>query len=118
MIWPGAPLGSYAVVAGGAVLAATMQAPVSAVVLLLELTWRIDPLMVPLLIAVTGATLVTRQFEARSIYSGRIHQNKAAAIERPHPTQTNFGDLIQPRYDVDFIGRGLLDRRSTFAGPR
>jgi H+/Cl- antiporter ClcA len=42
-LWPGAPLGSYAIVGGAAVLGACMQGPLAAVVLLLELThhaWR------------------------------------------------------------------------------
>lgn len=100
MYWPVAPLGSYAIVGAGAVLAATMQGPVSAVILILELTWRIDPLMVPLLISVAGATLVTRRFETRSIYSARIRFGQAAAVERPYPAETNFSDLVRPHYEV------------------
>ncbi len=39
-LWPGAPLGGYAIIGGAAVLAASMQGPLAAVVLLLELTHR------------------------------------------------------------------------------
>lgn len=74
LIWPGAPLGSYAIIGGGAVLAATMQGPVSAIVLMLELTHHVDTLMVPLALAVTEATLVARLLDARSIYSARLPQ--------------------------------------------
>ncbi|WP_280118775.1 chloride channel protein [Streptomyces brevispora] len=55
-----------------AVLAAAMQAPVAAVVLMLELTHTIDVLMVPLLLAVTGAVLVSRRLDTPSIYSARL----------------------------------------------
>ncbi|MFB7556661.1 hypothetical protein [Streptomyces brevispora] len=49
-----------------------MQAPVAAVVLMLELTHTIDVLMVPLLLAVTGAVLVSRRLDTPSIYSARL----------------------------------------------
>jgi CIC family chloride channel protein len=71
--WPGASLGSYAIVGAGAVLAAATQGPVSAIALMLDLTHHIETLMVPLLLAVTGAVLVTRLFEKRSIYSANVH---------------------------------------------
>jgi hypothetical protein len=78
-IWPGSPVGSFAIIGGAAVLAASMQAPISAIIMLLELTRRLDTLMVPVILAITGAVLVARQFEGRSIYSGRIHLGRVAA---------------------------------------
>jgi chloride channel protein, CIC family len=78
LFWPEAPLGSYAILGAGAVLAASTQAPLSAVVMLTELTWRLDPLMIPLIISVGGATLVARRFELRTIYSIRAHTDEAA----------------------------------------
>ena len=71
-LWPGAPLGSYAIIGGAAVLGAAMQGPLSAVVLLLELTHHADGLMVPVLLAVVGATVVTRLAGAPSIYAARL----------------------------------------------
>jgi CIC family chloride channel protein len=71
-IWPGAPLGSYAVIGGAAVLGASMQGPLAAVVLLLELTHHADALMVPILIAVVEATVLARVLGAPSIYSARM----------------------------------------------
>jgi CIC family chloride channel protein len=68
---PGAPMGCCAVIGSCALLAAATQAPVSAVVLVIELTRHIDPTMVPLLFAVAGATLIARRIEAESIYSIR-----------------------------------------------
>jgi CIC family chloride channel protein len=71
-IWPGAPLGGYAIIGGAAVLAASMQGPLAAVVLLLELTHHADALMVPTLIAVVEATVLARVLGAPSIYSARL----------------------------------------------
>jgi H+/Cl- antiporter ClcA len=72
LVWPGTAAGSYALVGGAAVLAAAMQGPLAAVVLTLELTRAPDALMVPLLLAVTGATVVARLLRADSIYSARL----------------------------------------------
>jgi chloride channel protein, CIC family len=71
-IWPGAPLGSYAIIGGAAVLGAAMQGPLAAVVLLLELTHHADALMVPILLAVVEATVLARVLGAPSIYSARL----------------------------------------------
>jgi H+/Cl- antiporter ClcA len=71
-IWPGGLEGSFAVIGGAAVLGAAMQGPLAAVVLMVELTHRVDALMVPILIAVVGATVVTRLLRAPSIYSARV----------------------------------------------
>jgi CIC family chloride channel protein len=71
-IWPGAAPGSYAIIGGAAVLAASMQGPLAAVVIMLELTHHADALMVPVLLAVAEATIVARLFGAPSIYSARL----------------------------------------------
>jgi CIC family chloride channel protein len=71
-LWPGAEIGSYAIIGGAAVLAASMQGPLSAVVLMLELTHTADGLMVPILLAVAEATIVARVLGAPSIYSARL----------------------------------------------
>jgi CIC family chloride channel protein len=72
-VWPGAPPGSYAVIGGAAVLAASMQGPIAAIVLMLELTHHADALVVPVLLAVAEATIVSRMFGAPSIYSARLN---------------------------------------------
>jgi len=78
-LWPGAPLGAYAIVGGAAVLGAAMQGPLAAVVLLLELTHRADALMVPILLAVVGATIVARLLGAPSIYAARLPPGEQTA---------------------------------------
>jgi CIC family chloride channel protein len=82
-IWPGAPLGGYAIIGGAAVLGAAMQGPLAAVVLLLELTRTSNALIVPILLAVVEATVVARIMRAPSIYSARLSAHEAAAEPRP-----------------------------------
>jgi len=80
--WPGVPPGLFAVVGAGAVLAATTQGPISAVVLMMELTARDRSFIVPLLLAVATATLVARTIERRSIYDARFTDNEVEAREK------------------------------------
>jgi chloride channel protein, CIC family len=78
-IWPGIAPGSYSLIGGAAFLAAAMQGPLSAIVLVLELTRHFDLLMAPTLIAVTEATVVARRLRAPSIYSARLRPDPYAA---------------------------------------
>jgi len=71
-LWPGSPLGSYALVGGAAVLAAAMQGPIAALVLIVELTRQADSLMVPQLLAVVEATVLARIVGVPSIYTARL----------------------------------------------
>jgi chloride channel protein, CIC family len=86
VLWPGAPPGSYAIIGGAAVLAASMQGPLAAVVLMLELTHHADGLMVPVLLAVAEATIVARLFGAPSIYSARLNL-EGGQVEAVGPLQ-------------------------------
>jgi H+/Cl- antiporter ClcA len=76
--WPGGPPGPYAAVGAAAVLAATTQGPLSAIVLSIELTRRLDWIIVPVAICVAGATACARALETRSVYSARIHLGRLA----------------------------------------
>jgi chloride channel protein, CIC family len=85
-VWPHVVPASYALIGGGAFLAAAMQGPLSGVVLVLELTGHLDALMAPTLLAVTEATVIARRLGAPSIYSARLpgtaaEGGGAAAIE-------------------------------------
>jgi chloride channel protein, CIC family len=71
-IWPGVPPGLFAVVGAAAVLAATTHGPISAVVLVMELTGRDRSFVLPLLLAVVTATVVARTLDPRSIYDARL----------------------------------------------
>lgn len=57
LIWPGASLGGFAVVGATAFLAASMQMPITAVVLMFEFTRVSQDFLIPVLFAVGGAYL-------------------------------------------------------------
>jgi H+/Cl- antiporter ClcA len=67
-VMAGADKRSCAMVGAGAVLAAATQAPISSVAFILELTYNANTLMVPLLLAVVGATFTFHLFETRTSY--------------------------------------------------
>jgi chloride channel protein, CIC family len=71
-IWPGVPPGLFAVLGAAAVLAATTHGPISAVVLVMELTGRDRSFVLPLLLAVVTSTVVARTLDPRSIYDARL----------------------------------------------
>ena len=71
-LWPGVPPGLFALVGAAAMIAATTQGPISAVVLIMELTGFARAAILPLLLAVATATLIARMIEPRSIYDARL----------------------------------------------
>jgi chloride channel protein, CIC family len=82
MIWPGDAPGLFAVVGAGAVLAATTQGPISAIVLMIELTGHDRVFVVPLVVAAVTATLVARTIDARSIYDARLNDEQLAERQK------------------------------------
>ncbi len=86
--WPGVPPGLCALLGAAAVIAATTQGPISAVVLMMELTGRERSFILPMLIAVGTATLVARSIESRSIYDARL--NDAEVEERRRLRERQF----------------------------
>jgi H+/Cl- antiporter ClcA len=70
--WPGAAVGAYAIIGAAAAIGAAMQAPLAALLLVLELTHSGFSLMIPMLIATITATAVTRYHDGYSIYSARL----------------------------------------------
>jgi chloride channel protein, CIC family len=71
-LWPGAPVGSYALIGAAAMIGAAMQTPLAALVLVIELTHTADTLIVPMVIATMLATAVARYLDGYSIYSSRL----------------------------------------------
>lgn len=82
VIAPGAPLGLYSLLGAGAVIGATTQGPISAVVLLMELTGRDRSFILPLILIVWTATIVARTIEPRSIYDARLSDEEIAQREK------------------------------------
>jgi H+/Cl- antiporter ClcA len=79
---PGLPVGLCAVLGAGAVIAATTQGPISAVVLMMELTGRDRSFILPLLLIASTATLVARSVESRSIYDARLTDEEIDARQK------------------------------------
>jgi H+/Cl- antiporter ClcA len=79
LLWPGPPMGLFAVIGAASTVAATTQGPISAVVLMMELTGHDRSFIAPLLLAVVGATLVSRGVEPRSIYDARLSDEQVNA---------------------------------------
>jgi chloride channel protein, CIC family len=94
-LWPGSTIGSYAMIGGGAFLAAAMQGPLSGLVLVLELTRNFDALMAPTLLAVIEATVIARRMGAPSIYSARLRPDPDA-MSRRTPAAETIASLNRP----------------------
>ena len=72
LAWPGSPVGAFAMVGAVATIGASMQAPLTALALVLELTHSGFQLMVPMMAATVTATVVARHLDGYSIYSARL----------------------------------------------
>lgn len=82
LVWPGVPPGLCAILGAAAMLAATTHGPISAIVLMMELTARDRSFMLPMLAMVGSATLVARSLDARSIYDARFTDQEVRNIQR------------------------------------
>lgn len=71
-MWPGSPVGAFAIVGAAAMLGASIQAPLAGLALVLELTHSDFAIMVPVMAATFLATLVARHVDGYSIYSARL----------------------------------------------
>ena len=71
-LWPGPASGAFALVGAAAMLGACLQAPVTALVLTVELTNTGFPLMFPMIAATVIATALARRIDGYSIYSARL----------------------------------------------
>jgi H+/Cl- antiporter ClcA len=71
-LWPGSPVGAFAMIGAAAMIGASMEAPLTGLALVLELTHSGFALMVPMMAATVIATLVARHLDGYSIYSARL----------------------------------------------
>lgn len=81
-LWPGVPPGLFALAGAAAMLAASTQGPISAVVLMMELTGYARAAILPLLLAVATATLVARIIEPRSVYDARLSDEQVGERQK------------------------------------
>ncbi len=71
LMWPGPSVAAFAVIGAAALLAGAIEAPLTGIAMTIELT-RTIAITAPILIAAVGATLISRRFDLRSIYSARL----------------------------------------------
>ncbi len=86
---PGVPPGLFALLGAAAVLAGTTHGPVSAIVLMMELTGLDRSFALPLLLVVVSATLTARTMDRRSIYDARFTDKEVRTLQQsrePSPT--------------------------------
>jgi chloride channel protein, CIC family len=77
-------------------IGAAMQAPLTALALVLELTHNGFHLMVPMMAATLTATAVARHLDGYSIYSARLPADDQSRITQPnksHPPSGTRADL-------------------------
>lgn len=89
MLWPGVPVGFFALLGAGAVLSATTQGPISAVVLMMELTDRDRSFILPLILIAAFSTLIARSIEHRSIYDARLSDEQIAQRQKMREQESN-----------------------------
>ncbi|MFE3192390.1 chloride channel protein [Nocardia sp. NPDC059240] len=83
-LWPGSPVGAFAMVAACAAIGSAMQAPLTGLALILELTHGGFGFMPVMIAATVTATLVVRHLDGYSIYSARLPARPATTpIETP-----------------------------------
>ncbi|MHB1087877.1 MAG: chloride channel protein [Acidimicrobiales bacterium] len=71
-VWPGAPIGAFAMVGAAAMIGSSMQAPLTGMVLVAELTHSGFNIIIPMMAATLIATFLVRHIDGYSIYSARL----------------------------------------------
>lgn len=87
-MWPGEPLGAFALVGAGAFLASSMKMPLTAIALILEFTHAPQDVLFPVIFAVSGSCAASRLCDlwfsrARPI-EGRVDRNDCDAANAAH----------------------------------
>jgi chloride channel protein, CIC family len=97
LLWPGVSPGAFALLGAAAMLAATTQGPISAIVLMMELTGRDRSFILPLFLIVCLATLVARSIESRSIYDAKLTDEQ---IEERQKLRDATSEQIWPKQQL------------------
>lgn len=95
LLFPETPVGFCALVGAGAVLSATTQGPVSTIVLLMEMTGQGRSFVLPMLLAATISTMLSRSIEPRSIYDARLTKEQIQMRQRLRD-KAQVGPELQP----------------------
>jgi chloride channel protein, CIC family len=92
------PVGAFALVGMGSMMAATTHSPLLAIVVIFELSLNYS-IMPPLMLACAISTLVARRFHPESVYTEPLRR-KGVELERESPqlgaaTQLTVGDIMR-----------------------
>jgi CIC family chloride channel protein len=92
------PVGAYALIGMGAVFAGAARAPITAVIIMFELTNEYT-IILPLMTAIVIATLVSHQLSGDSIYTLKLRR-RGIDLSAPSPTsvasRTPVRDVMRP----------------------
>lgn len=80
--------GSFAIIGMGALFAATVRAPVTGIMLVIEMTHNFD-LILPLIITTTGATMMAQALGGKPIYSLLLKRTLEAEKQKSKAEQEN-----------------------------
>jgi len=128
-------MGSYALVAMGAMVAATTRAPITAIIIIFEMTNNYT-IILPLMIACILATLVASQIIKPSIYHAKLlrrgvdlekeqHVNvlkkvTVGSVHMKHPltvqTDTGLADILELAVEHGYLHYIVVDRHGNYVG--
>jgi len=121
--FPTAPPGAYAMVGMGAVLASATHAPLTAVLMLFELTGNYQ-IILPMMLACTLATLVTARLQRTSIYTIEL-ERRGISMSRGFETNVLRTIKVREVYSTDaatipddLVLSDLMDRVATSSHSR
>ncbi len=125
LIFPGMPisLGGFAMVGMGAVFAGAAQAPITAILVLFEMTGDYK-IILPLMISCVISTLVVKKFSPDSIYTLKLTRRgidilnikKHDLMEKIHVSEAMFRNLITVTETMAVRDAGLLIKTSSHRG--
>ena len=92
-IWPGTPLGSFAIVGGAAFLASSMRMPVTAIVLMIEFTRVGHDFLIPMTLAVAGS-IVASQFRRATDFAQDRHASPTGQRFTKHDPVTEEANAL------------------------
>jgi H+/Cl- antiporter ClcA len=81
MLWPGEPLGAFALVGAGAFLASSMKMPLTAIALIVEFTHASQDVLFPVIFAVSGSCA-----RIGSATFSHVHPLKRGTARKEHDT--------------------------------
>ncbi len=105
--WTGTP-GAYALVAMGGLVAGTMRAPITAIIIVMELTGNYE-IILPLMITCIISTIVATKLSRESIYTLKLIKRKIklhAGFEYDLMKDIYVSDIYQRRIDTILVSAG------------